>query len=96
MRSCSSSPFTGTAPRAILKEWQDAALAHGFAYGTGGDKLRGKKLLVATTTGGGTTEAYQAGGYNHYTLSELLRPFQATGKHRRDVVPADLFGQREA
>ena len=62
---------------AILKEWQDVALAHGFAYGTGGDKLRGKKLLVATTTGG-TTEAYQAGGYNHYTLSELLRPFQAT------------------
>lgn len=61
---------------AILKEWQDVALAHGFAYGSSGDKLRGKKLMVATTAGGGA-DAYQAGGYNHYTLSELLRPFQA-------------------
>lgn len=69
-------PFYWYSSPAILKEWQDVALAHGFAYGSSGDKLRGKKLLVATTAGGGA-DAYQAGGYNHYTLSELLRPFQA-------------------
>jgi putative NADPH-quinone reductase len=69
-------PFYWYSAPAILKEWQDVALAHGFAYGSGGDKLRGKKLMVATTAGGGA-DAYQAGGYNHYTLGELLRPFQA-------------------
>lgn len=62
---------------AILKEWQDAVLSYGFAYGPGGDKLRSKKLMVATTTGG-PVEAYQAGGFNQYTMSELLRPLQAT------------------
>ena len=62
---------------AILKEWQDAVLSYGFAYGPGGDKLRGKTLMVATTTGG-PVEAYQAGGFNQYTMSELLRPLQAT------------------
>jgi putative NADPH-quinone reductase len=70
-------PFYWYSTPAILKEWQDAVLAYGFAYGSGGDKLRGKKLLVATTTGG-PGEAYQAGGYNQYTMSELLRPLQAT------------------
>ncbi|HEX9172434.1 MAG TPA: NAD(P)H-dependent oxidoreductase [Telluria sp.] len=70
-------PFYWYSTPAILKEWQDAVLAYGFAYGSGGDKLRGKKLLVATTTGG-PAAAYQAGGYNQYTLSELLRPLQAT------------------
>jgi len=57
--------------------WQDAVLSYGFAYGPGGDKLRGKALMVATTTGG-PAEAYQAGGFNRYTMSELLRPLQAT------------------
>jgi len=70
-------PFYWYSTPAILKEWQDAVLAYGFAYGTGGDKLRGKKLLVATTSGG-PADAYQAGGYNQFTYSELLRPLQAT------------------
>jgi len=70
-------PFYWYSTPAILKEWQDAVLAYGFAYGTNGNKLRGKKLMVATTTGG-PAEAYEAGGYNQFTLSELLRPLQAT------------------
>lgn len=27
---------------------------------------------------GGQAEVYQAGGYNHYSMSELTRPLQAT------------------
>ena len=69
-------PFYWYSTPAILKEWQDAVLTYGFAYGSDGNKLRGKKLMVATTTGG-PAEAYQAGGFNHFTLSELLRPLQA-------------------
>jgi putative NADPH-quinone reductase len=70
-------PFYWYSTPALLKEWQDAVLAYGFAYGAGGDKLKGKQLMIATTTGG-PAEAYQAGGYNQYSLSELLRPLQAT------------------
>ncbi|MDN0076611.1 NAD(P)H-dependent oxidoreductase [Crenobacter sp. SG2303] len=70
-------PFYWYSTPAILKEWQDAVLAYGFAYGENGDKLHGKKLMIATTTGG-PAEAYEAGGYNQFTLSELLRPLQAT------------------
>jgi len=62
---------------AILKEWQDAVLAYGFAYGSGGDKLHGKKLLIATTSGG-PANAYQPNGNNKFTMDELLRPLQAT------------------
>ncbi|MCY8243972.1 NAD(P)H-dependent oxidoreductase, partial [Bacillus haynesii] len=47
------------------------------AYGTNGTALHGKEFMVAVSAGA-PEEAYQAGGSNHYTISELLRPFQAT------------------
>lgn len=62
----------------LLKLWLDEVLSLGWAYGPGGDKLHGKELMLAVTTGGGA-DAYQPGGYNQYSLGELLRPFQATG-----------------
>lgn len=70
-------PFYWYHTPAILKEWQEEVLAFGFAYGPGGDKLQGKAMLVAMTTGG-PAEAYQHGGYNHYTFDELLLPLHAT------------------
>ncbi len=36
----------------------------------------GKELSLAVSVGAGE-DAYQAGGSNHFSLSELLRPFQA-------------------
>ncbi|WP_129689470.1 NAD(P)H-dependent oxidoreductase [Gottfriedia acidiceleris] len=62
---------------ALLKQWQDSVLSYGFAYGSEGTKLRGKELILAISTGGPAL-AYQAGGYNHYSMSELTRPLQAT------------------
>jgi glutathione-regulated potassium-efflux system ancillary protein KefG len=62
---------------ALLKEWQDLVLEHGFAYGHTGTALRGKKLLSAITTGG-SAEAYSRRGYNYYSLRELLTPFEQT------------------
>jgi putative NADPH-quinone reductase len=61
----------------ILKEWMDQVLTYGFAYGTGGTALHGKTLQVVTTTGG-PGESYQAGGYNRFTMTELMRPIHAT------------------
>jgi len=70
-------PFYWYSSPALLKEWQDRVLTHGFAYGTGGDKLHGKRLLVATSSGG-PGSSYGRKGYNRFTMDELLRPFEAT------------------
>jgi glutathione-regulated potassium-efflux system ancillary protein KefG len=64
---------------AILKEWQDLVLESGFAYGEGGDALRGKRMLSAISTGG-AQEAYRRGGLNHFTIRELLAPFEQTAR----------------
>jgi len=70
-------PFYWYSAPAILKEWQDLVLAHGWAYGAGGTQLRGKITLNAITTGG-PVQAYQRTGYNRYTVRELLAPWDQT------------------
>ena len=62
---------------ALLKEWQDLVLEHGWAYGSEGTALAGKLWLSVVTTGGRET-AYSAGGYNRFTIRELLRPLEQT------------------
>lgn len=69
-------PFWWYSSPAILKDWQDQVLTFGFAYGTSGTALHGKKMMVMTSTGG-LAEAYSAEGANHYTVDELLLPFRA-------------------
>lgn len=68
----------------LLKEWFDVVLTHGWAYGSGGTNLQGKDFILAVSIGGSGVH-YQAGGSNKFTISELLRPFQAT---------ANLIGMR--
>jgi len=70
-------PFYWYSSPSLLKEWQDLVLAYGWAYGSEGTKLRGKEFVLAIATGG-PEAAYQAGGYNHFSMSELTKPFQAT------------------
>ena len=60
----------------LLKEWEDKVFEHGWAYGSTGDKLHGKELILAVSPGA-PTSAYHHDGKN-YTVTELLRPFQAT------------------
>lgn len=72
-------PFYWYSSPAILKEWQDLVLEHGFAYGHTGTALRGKKFLSAITTGG-SEQAYCRQGYNHFTVRELLTPFEQTAR----------------
>ena len=73
----------------ILKEWMDQVLLYGFAYGAGGTKLHGKTLQVVTTTGG-PNESYRASGYNRFTMSDLLRPLDATA-HLCGMALAEPF-----
>src|ERR1700761_4628712 len=60
-------PFYWYSCPALLKEWEDLVLQYGFAYGTGGTKLRGKWVLTAITAGG-PSAAYQRNGHNYFTI----------------------------
>jgi glutathione-regulated potassium-efflux system ancillary protein KefG len=70
-------PFYWYSAPSIMKEWQDLVLEHGWAYGVGGTKLRDKITFNAITTGG-PAQAYQKGGYNRFTVRELLAPWEQT------------------
>jgi glutathione-regulated potassium-efflux system ancillary protein KefG len=70
-------PFYWYSAPAIVKEWLDLVLEHGWAYGKGGDKLRGKLMFNAVTTAG-ADDAYRSDGYNRFTMRQLLAPFDQT------------------
>jgi len=70
-------PFYWYSVPAILKEWQDLVLEHGWAYGPTGSALRGKLTLNALTTGG-PAAAYRTDGYNRFTVRQLLAPWEQT------------------
>lgn len=72
-------PFYWYSSPALLKEWLDLVLEHGFAYGEQGTALRGKRLLTAITTGG-SAAAYTHEGINRYAIRELLTPFDQTAR----------------
>lgn len=59
----------------LLKEWLDLVLEHGFAYGSGGDRLAGKTLMLAITAAG-PADAYTPSGYQHYPLRTFLTPLE--------------------
>ncbi|MEM8605955.1 MAG: NAD(P)H-dependent oxidoreductase [Myxococcota bacterium] len=62
---------------ALLKQWEDLVLQHGWAYGSHGTALYGKKVLSAITAGG-SKAAYQHDGYHQTTIDELLLPIKKT------------------
>ncbi|NOQ25874.1 MAG: hypothetical protein GQ564_10975 [Bacteroidales bacterium] len=73
---------------AIIKEWQDLVLEHGWAYGSNGNALKGKLFFCAITTGGPEL-AYKVGSFNNHTLNQTaalcqmipLPPFVVHGTH---------------
>lgn len=90
-------PFYWYSTPAILKEWQDLVLEHGFAYGSGGTALHGKMFLCALSAGG-DRKAYHPKGFNHFTVRDLLHPLEQTanltGMHY--LAPFALFQSRDA
>lgn len=59
----------------LVDQWKISVLAYGWAYGPGGNALRGKTWLSAITAGGGDA-AYRRDGLNRYTIRELLTPLE--------------------
>jgi glutathione-regulated potassium-efflux system ancillary protein KefG len=70
-------PFYWYSCPAIVKQWEDLVLEHGWAYGSKGKMLAGKKILNAISSGG-SREAYTEGGRNRFTIRQLLAPFEQT------------------
>ncbi len=61
----------------LMKLWLDQVFAFGWAYGPGGETLRGKDLWLATSTGG-PAESYRPDGYNRYFFDAFLYPYEQT------------------
>jgi putative NADPH-quinone reductase len=62
---------------ALLKQWEDAVFEYGWAYGSTGDKLHGKEMVIAVTPGASESNYVRDENFK-YTVTDLLRPFQAT------------------
>jgi len=70
-------PFYWYSCPPLMKQWIDLVLAFHWAYGPGGEFLKGKKIFNVITSGGGF-DAYQRGGRNRFTYREYLVPFDQT------------------
>lgn len=70
-------PFYWYSVPGLLKHWLDKVFTFNFAYGTEGDKLKGKDFVLSFTIGG-SEESYQPLGYNHFSIEQLVLPLQQT------------------
>jgi glutathione-regulated potassium-efflux system ancillary protein KefF len=61
----------------LMKLWLDEVFAFGWAYGPGGQALRGKDLWLAASTGG-TEDAYRPSGHNRHFFDDFLHPYEQT------------------
>lgn len=64
---------------ALLKEWMDVVLQNGFAYGEGGTALKGKKTMLAVSTGA-PESAYLPGATHGAKIESFLLPFRMTAE----------------
>jgi glutathione-regulated potassium-efflux system ancillary protein KefG len=82
-------PFYWASAPHLLKQWCDEI----FGSLQTEPGVKGKNLMVATTTGS-EYEAYRAGGRNMFTIDELLRPYQVLANHSGMVwqTPFALYG----
>jgi glutathione-regulated potassium-efflux system ancillary protein KefF len=80
----------------LLKLWLDEVLSFGWAYGPGGQALRGKDLWLAASTGG-PEDSYHPAGYNRYVFDAYLPPYEQTARlcGMRWLPPLVLHGAHQ-
>ena len=81
----------------LMKLWVDDVLAFGWAYGPGGNALRGKDLWLVATTGG-PEDSYRPDSYNRYFFDAFLPPYEQTAAlcGMRFLPPLLLHGAHKA
>ena len=61
----------------LMKKWLDDVFTDGWAYGKGGEALKGRNMALAVSAGIGEKNYTRTGKY-HYSLKEILVPFEMT------------------
>lgn len=64
----------------LLKKWLDDVFTHGWAYGSNGNKLKGKRMGLAMSIGD-KKENYHPTGSVSFTVDEVIAPFKASAIH---------------
>ena len=64
---------------ALMKHWFDQVLAYGWAYGPGGEALRGKTAWWVTSAGADVSE-YAPGGGHGRAFADFLPPIENTAR----------------
>ena len=72
-------PFYWYSGPALLKQWMDLVLEHGWAYGKDGTALQGKYLLQAVSTGG-NENAYSPEGHHGHAIRQFMLPFEQSAR----------------
>lgn len=70
-------PFYWYNMPAILKHWFDVVFENQFAYGSNGDKLKGKNF-VASFTVGSSESSYNVLGFQHFRVYEFCKNLEQT------------------
>ena len=78
---------------AIFKHFIDTVWLRGFAYGPGGNALRGKDFLLVASTGA-LAEEYGPVGVHEHPFTELILPIEQTARFcgMRFLTPLVLHG----
>jgi glutathione-regulated potassium-efflux system ancillary protein KefF len=72
-------PIYWYSPPSLLKHWFEKVLSRGWAYGDGGNALRGKRCLWVTTTGG-EPAAYGPEGMHRLPFPDFVPPVEQTAR----------------
>ncbi|GAB3021606.1 NAD(P)H-dependent oxidoreductase [Niabella terrae] len=73
-------PFYWYSMPAILKHWFDEVFQHQFAFGSHGDKLKGKNFVPSFTVGS-SESSYTALGFQHFRVHEFCKHLEQTAYH---------------
>jgi glutathione-regulated potassium-efflux system ancillary protein KefG len=86
-------PFYWYSGPALLKQWMDLVLEHGWAYGKNGVALQGKYWLQVVSTGG-NEEAYSPEGHHGHVIKQFMLPFEQSAKlcHMQYLPPFVVHG----
>ncbi|RFS23030.1 NAD(P)H oxidoreductase [Chitinophaga silvatica] len=86
-------PFYWYSAPAIIKQWIDLVLEHGWAYGRTGKALQGK-VMGNIISVGGPEQSYSPEGHHQHTIHEFLLPFRQTARlcNMEYAAPFVVFG----
>lgn len=72
-------PFYWYSGPALIKQWMDLVLEHGWAYGKNGTRLQGKRMMNVLSMAG-NEQAYSAEGHHGHPVNAFLLPFEQTAR----------------